>query len=176
MATCSNNVCGTGRVWTDCYFAGDPDNNSVLVAISEFGGIRLWWTMPTVNAHAVAHTRIFRNTESNLRAATEIATASGNQYFDVSSADVIQTYYYWIQHVSINGTVLAPIGPAWAIPKPAIDGVIEDLTNRIETSHLATQLRSHRDYFKSGIGHHSNQRHHLSRKRYPHPGVASAAG
>ena len=77
-----------------------------------------------------------------MSAATEIATASGNQYFDVSSANVIQTYYYWIQHVSINGTVLAPIGPAWAIPKPAIDGVIEDLTNRIETSHLATQLRS----------------------------------
>jgi len=133
-------VCGTGT--RTGLLPGDPDNSSILTATSEFGGIRLNWTMPNVNAFAVAHTRVFRGTTPDFEKAVQIAVVSGNEYFDADAANAIQRYYYWIQHVSINGTQLPPVGPASAIPKPEIDKVIEQLANRIEFGHLATQLRS----------------------------------
>lgn len=110
MATRSLPACGTGT-WTGP-LPGDPDNSSILTATSEFGGIRLNWTMPNVNAFAVAHTKVFRAFSSNFEAAVQIAVVSGNQYFDADAAKDIRRYYYWIQHVSINGTQLPLIGPA----------------------------------------------------------------
>lgn len=140
MTTCSLPVCGTGT-WTGP-LPGDPDNSSILTATSEFGGVYLSWTLPNVNPFAIAHTRVFRATSSNFEEARQIAVVSSNQYFDSNAAEVIQTYYYWIQHVSINGTQLPPVGPVSAIPKPEIDKIVEQLMNKIELGHLATQLRS----------------------------------
>lgn len=141
MTNCSTNVCGTGS-WSGPK-PGDPDNSSVLTAVSEFGGIRLKWTMPNLNPFAVAHTRILRNTTANLSSATELAVYSGNVYFDATAAvDPIVTYYYWIQHVSINGTDLETLGPASGTAKPGIDEVIAKLANKIEFNSLASSLRS----------------------------------
>lgn len=140
MATvCSTSGCGTGG-WTGP-LPGDPDNSSVLTASSEYGGIQLLWTLPNVNAFAVAHTKVFRNTVDNIETAPLLVVISGNQFFDRNSADTIQEYFYWIQHVSINGTTLFPIGPITATPRAQIEQVIAALTNRIEDSALSTALR-----------------------------------
>lgn len=145
MATsnCSTTGCGTGG-W-DGPLPGDPDNSSVLSATSEFGGIQLSWTMPSLNAYAISHTKLYRSTGPIFASAMPLAYVSGSQYFDKSAANNIQPYFYWIQHVSINGTELNPIGPAQAVAKPQIDEVIGALAGKIESSALAESLRTRID-------------------------------
>lgn len=142
--SCSTTVCGTGG-WNGP-LPGDPDNSSVLTATSEYGGIKLTWTMPSVNAYAVSYTTVYRSTSANVATAASITTVSGSSYFDVgAAANPTITYYYWIQHVSINGTVLDYVGPALAKAKPEVDKIIQLLAGRIETSALAQSLRSRID-------------------------------
>lgn len=144
---CSTAVCGTGG-WNGP-LPGDPDNSSVLSAVSEFGGIRVSWTLPNNNSFAVAHTRIFRSIGTEFVTAIPITTMGGTEYLDASASTVIRRYYYWIQHVSINGTVLDPIGPASAIAKPLIDQVLADLAGKLESSALAESLRGRIDRIAS---------------------------
>ena len=134
---------------------GDPDNSSVLTATSEYGGIKLTWTMPSVNAHAVSHTTVYRSTSANVATTASITTVSGSSYFDVgAAANPTVTYYYWIRHVSIKGTVLNYVGPASAKAKPEVDKIIQLLAGKVETSALAQSLRSRIDIItnlESGI-------------------------
>lgn len=140
---CSTAVCGTGG-WNGP-LPGDPDNSSILTATAEFGGIQLSWTLPSTNAHAVAYTNIYRSIGDDFATAIPFTAVSGTGYFDFQAAKVIRQYFYWIQHVSVNGTVLDPIGPASATAMPQIDQVIAALTGRIESSALATTLRERID-------------------------------
>lgn len=140
---CSTAVCGTGG-WNGP-LPGDPDNNSILTATAEFGGVQLSWTLPSTNAHAVAYTNIYRSIGDDFATAIPFTAVSGTGYFDFQAAKVIRQYFYWIQHVSVNGTVLDPIGPASATAMPQIDQVIAALTGRIESSALATALRERID-------------------------------
>lgn len=140
---CSTAVCGTGG-WNGP-LPGDPDNSSILTATAEFGGIQLSWTLPSTNAHAVAYTNIYRSIGDDFATAIPFTAISGTGYFDFQAAKVIRQYFYWIQHVSVNGTVLEPIGPASATAMPQIDQVIAALTGRIESSALATALRERID-------------------------------
>lgn len=140
---CNGSACGTGT-WSGP-LPGDPDNSSVLSAVADFGGIQLSWTMPNINGHAVAHTNIFRGISDVFETAIPLTVASGSSYFDKSAADLIRPYYYWIQHVSINGTTLGVIGPASAVAMPLINQVIQALANKIENSMLAESLRERID-------------------------------
>lgn len=140
---CTTSACGTGS-WNGP-LPGDPDNSSVLSAVSEFGGIQVSWTLPSANAHAVAYTQIYRSISDVFETAVPITAIAGAGYFDYQAAVVIRPYYYWIQHVSVNGTVLTPIGPAMAVAKPEIDAVIAALAGRVESSSLATSLRDRID-------------------------------
>ena len=151
--SCSTTVCGTGG-WNGP-LPGDPDNSSVLTATSEFGGINLKWTIPNINAHAVAFTKIFRSVSADVNHSVIIGTQNGSSYFDVEPAsNPTVTYYYWIQHVSINGSLLEYVGPASAKAKPEVDKIIQLLAGRVETSALAQSLRSRIDIItnlESGI-------------------------
>lgn len=140
---CSTAVCGTGG-WNGP-LPGDPDNNSILTATAEFGGVQLSWTLPSTNAHAVAYTNIYRSIGDDFATAIPFTAVSGTGYYDFQAAKVIRQYFYWIQHVSVNGTVLDPIGPASATAMPQIDQVIAALTGRVESSALATALRERID-------------------------------
>ena len=140
---CSTAVCGTGG-WNGP-LPGDPDNSSVLSAVSDFGGIQLTWTLPSTNAHAVAYTQIYRSISDVFETAIPFTAVSATGYFDRSAADVIRPYYYWIQHVSTYGTTLDPIGPAMAVAKPQIDQVLSALAGKVEGSFLAESLRARID-------------------------------
>ena len=140
----TNNVCNTGGCGTgggNGPLPGDPDNSSVLSAVSDFGGVQLSWTLPNINGHAVAHTQVFRGVSDVFSAAVPLVVAAGTSYFDKSAAEVIRPYYYWIRHTSINGTALDLVGPASATAMPMIDQVIQALSDKVETSMLAVALR-----------------------------------
>lgn len=111
--------------------------------------------MPASNAHAVAFTKIYRGVSADVTLAAVIGTQGGSNYFDVDPASSpTTTYYYWIQHVSINGTVLGYVGPASAKAKPEIDKIIQLLAGKVETSALAQSLRDRIDIItdlESGI-------------------------
>lgn len=138
--TCSDNTCGTGI--GSVILPGDPDNNSILTALPVFGGVELTWTMPSTNSYAVAYAKVWRSYTNNFNAALMIASASGDRFFDRNESNgVFSTLYYWIQFVSINGTVGEPIGPASAVPRATIDQIIEQLTAKIDYSALSVELK-----------------------------------
>lgn len=134
------NMCGTGG-WNGPK-PGDPDNNVLLSAVPAFGGIDLSWTYPATNPFAVAHTLIYRSQSNVFAGATHVAIASGDSFFDKTPTVTPVRQYYWIQLVSINGTVGEPIGPASAIARSRIDQTIEDLTGKIDAGLLAVSLKT----------------------------------
>lgn len=131
--------CGTGN-WTGP-LPGDPDNNSILSAVPAFGGIDVSWTYPNINPHAVAHVLLYRGISDNYAASVKQATVAGNIFYDRITGTAGTRYYYWIQIVSVNGTVGAAIGPASAIARSRIEDTIIDLSGKIEESALGTALR-----------------------------------
>lgn len=131
-------TCGTGG-WSGP-LPGDPSNDSILTATPVFGGIDVSWSPAIVNPHAVAHTYLYRSNSSDFATAIRIATVGGTHFFD--KLEDLFTYYYWIQVVSINGTVGSVIGPASAVPRPSIDETIIALTGRIDNGMLAQALKA----------------------------------
>lgn len=139
--SCTDQVCGTGG-WTGP-LPGDPDNNVSLHANPTFGGIDVSWAYPTTNAHAVAHTLLYRSTSPNKETAIQIAVVAGNRYYDKIEEEV--RYFYWIQLVSINGTTGDWIGPASAVSRTRKQGTLEDLTAEIDAGVLAQSLKKEID-------------------------------
>ena len=135
--TCPDNVCGTGIAPGPK--PGDPDNNLALTANVAYGGIDVKWTYPASNAHAVAHTLLYRGTTNNRDAAIQIAVVAGNLFYDKIAE--IGTYFYWIQVVSVNGTVGDSVGPASATTRARSSDTVEDITGQIDTGVLGTALR-----------------------------------
>lgn len=120
---------------------GDPDNSVALSVRYVFGGFEISWTYPGINPHAVAHTILYRGTDSSFELAVERAVVSGNTYSD--SIDNLGTYYYWIKIVSINGTENALIGPAVGVADTLrAQQIMQEITGRIDSGVLATALRN----------------------------------
>lgn len=135
--------CGTGS--GNFPQPGDPSNDSVLIATSAFGGIDVSWTYPGLNPHAVAHTILYRNTIGTEGSEIYHATVNSDHYFDHSENDAQIEYFYWIRHVSINGTQGELIGPASAIAKPRLEDYIALLSGQITESNLAQSLMERLD-------------------------------
>lgn len=137
--TCEGNVCGTGG-WGGPK-PGDPNNDSILRATPAFGGIDINFTYPTVNPYALAYTMLYRGVLPDFANAILIQDAlAGSYYFD--RVDPGTTYYYWIQFVSINGTIGDVIGPASAQARDSIEQTLRDLTGKIDAGVLAQALKT----------------------------------
>ena len=138
MSSCSTDACGTGG-WGGP-LPGDPDNNSILTATPAFGGIDISWTYPLNNPHAVIHTILYRSSSADPVGAYKHKTVAGDFFFDRVSTGA--TFYYWIEIISINGTVGERIGPVWATARPLISDMIELLTGQIDAGVLAQSLKN----------------------------------
>lgn len=99
--------------------------------------------MPTTNPFAVAYTKLYRGVNSTFANALLIQEVGGGYFFDPLEAE--HTYYYWIEFVSVHGTVGETIGPASATSRGTIQEVIQALTGQIDSGMLATALRSELD-------------------------------
>lgn len=137
----SSNFCGTGT-WGNAPKPGDPSFGSVLQAVPVFGGIDVSWTYPEVNSHAVAHTRLYRSTNGTDETPILWSVVSGNFFYDKNAGQSPVEYFYWIEFVSINGTVGERIGPASAVARPTISQTIEMLTGQIDNGALAESLKT----------------------------------
>lgn len=133
-------VCGTG--FGNFPKPGDPDSNVILKATPAFGGIDVEWTYPAINPHAVAHTILYRSTSPDVDSATRHAIVAGNFFYDKTTTATLIEYYYWIEIVSVNGTVSERIGPAFATARPNIDQMIEMLSGQIDDGVLAQSLKT----------------------------------
>ncbi len=140
---CEGAVCGTGG-WAGP-LPGDPDNNAILSAFGVADGIQLSWTLPLTNAYAVSFVKIFRGTTGLFVNAVHIKTEGGDSYLDRIPVNDFQTYFYWIQIVTINGTELDVIGPASAAPINGFYELAARLSGKIDSSFLAGELRDHLD-------------------------------
>lgn len=136
MTECVN-VCGTGG-WSGP-LPGDPDNNVLLSAVPAFGGIDVSWTYPVTNPFAVAHVLLHRGISANFNSSRLLQIVSGNFFYD--KLDAGSTYFYWIQIVSVNGTLGDVVGPASATARPLIADLIEQLTGQIDAGLLAQSLK-----------------------------------
>tara|TARA_B110000285_G_scaffold110939_1_gene125948 strand:+ start:3893 stop:5464 length:1572 start_codon:yes stop_codon:yes gene_type:complete len=143
-------VCGTGL--GNFPVPGDPDMNSgSLTATAKNDGIDVTWTYPTLLAHAVAHTLLYRSTSNSFSTGVEASpiVISGNYYFHQVPLVADTTYYYWIRIVSVNGTVGNLIGPASATMLPSHEFIVDTLVGRIQESQLTALLRSRIDSIDS---------------------------
>lgn len=131
-------VCGTG-IGDVTVLPGDPSGSVTMSAVAVFGGIDVRWTMPGTNAHAVAHTLLYRGTNSNFAASIQRGVVSGNSFYD--RIEGVATYYYWIRNVSVNGTVGDLYGPASATTRVLGVDIADELTGLIGSGILATALR-----------------------------------
>lgn len=132
-------VCGTGV--GNFPKPGDPDNNSILTATPAFGGIDVEWTYPTLNPYAVAHTILYRGTSDKVDNAVRHKVVDGTFFYDKTTTATQVKYYYWIEFVSVNGTVGKKIGPASATARPTVLQVMEMLTGQIDDGVLAQSLK-----------------------------------
>ena len=133
-------VCGTGLLGPGTK-PGDPDNNISLSAETTYGGIKVSWTYPSVNPHAIAYARLFRGVTATFADAIQLGVVSASLYYDQLKPEVDTRYWYWIQMVSVNGTVMEPIGPASAVAKKHAEQVIDQIMKEINEGVLATSLR-----------------------------------
>lgn len=122
----------------------------MLSATPAFGGIEVSWTYPASNPHAVSYVKLYRNTTASFASSLLIAEVGGARYYD--KLDTGTTYYYWIQIVSINGTIGEVIGPASATARPLIADLIEQLTGQIDNGMLATSLKTEIDKITLNYG------------------------
>ena len=133
-------VCGTGS--GNFPQPGDPDlNGSILNASPAFGGIDVVWTYPGLNPQAVAHTILFRSTNADPDTKVQHRIVTGNFHYDKVDPGQNVEYFYWIQIVSVNGTVGDLIGPASATARPTIEQMLLLLTGRIDDSALGQALK-----------------------------------
>lgn len=138
--SCDNGTCGTGDYSGPQ--PGDPSNVLSLSANVVYGGINVSWSYPTLNPFAVAHTILYRGINDVFDTAIELAVVGGSVFFDsIDSVEPI-TYFYWIQIVSINGTIADPIGPASTTSVPRGLQTLESLTGRIDNGVLANALKT----------------------------------
>lgn len=144
MAECENcGTCGTGS-GLPRPLPGDPSNDGILRATPAFGGIDINITYPSTNPFAIAHTILWRGTSSNFALARRhVDPMAGSFFYDKVDADI--TYYYWIQFVSVHGTVGDVIGPASAAARPLIADLIEQLSQQIDEGILSQALRAKLD-------------------------------
>lgn len=134
-------VCGTGN--GNFPQPGDPNlDGPVLSVQSGFKGIAVSWTYPAMNPHAVAHTLLFRSTGSSFAGAVQIRVVTGNYHFDQEGLVEGTLYYYWIQLVSVHGTVGNVIGPASAVLQPSMEEIIAQLTDQVTNSQLHADLKT----------------------------------
>ena len=133
-------VCGTG-LYGSGVKPGDPDNNIYINAETTYGGIKVSWSYPTVNSHGVAYIRLYRGVNAVFSNAVQLGIVSGSVYFDQLKPEADTRYWYWVQLVSVNGTVMEPIGPASAVAKKHAAQVIDQIMQEINEGVLATSLR-----------------------------------
>lgn len=132
--------CGTGG-FTGA-LPGDPSNNSILTATSVYGGVNVFWTYPDSNAAAVAHVRLYRSTSDAIGTAVLHRIVNANFFFDPADVGAQTQYWYWIEIVSVHGTVGDTIGPVTATAKPLINDMLQQLANQIDEGLLATALKT----------------------------------
>jgi hypothetical protein len=87
---------------------------------------------------------VYRGLTSNFNSALLLKETSHTFWYD--KIETTTRYYYWIRMVSVNGTEGELIGPATAVAKPTIAGMIEFLTGQIDAGLLATALKEKIDY------------------------------
>ena len=143
MSDCNNGCGGCGGSDGGSFpKPGDPDNNSVLRATSEFGGVEVSWSMPATNPFAVAYIVVYRGVTNDFNGAVVISSSGGDRFFDKDEAVAPIVRFYWIEFVSVNGTRGATIGPASAVSKPTIEQTISALSGRINNSLLSKELNT----------------------------------
>lgn len=136
--SCTNGTCGI-EGWGGP-LPGDPSSDLILSATSEFGGIMVSWTYPTVNPYAVSYILLYRGTRDDFDTAVQIGVVSGDRYLDSFPEGSAANQYYWIRPVSRNGTDGMLVGPVYTHAKATIEDTIRQLSGRINSSFLNQEL------------------------------------
>ncbi len=133
-------VCGTGG--GNFPQPGDPDLNSPIITCRAGNKtIAITWTFPNINGHAVAHTKLFRSNTPDEANKKLLANVGGNYHLDDDGLVVGERYYYWIQIVSVNGTVGDLIGPASCVVQSGVAETIAEMEGMLNESILNQSLR-----------------------------------
>lgn len=133
-------VCGTGL--GNFPQPGDPNTNINVAGTQVFAGALVTWSFPTTNPHAVAHFNLYRSTVNDPLTMALHRVLLSTAYVDTVQPVSPTTYYYWVEVVSVSGTVGPPVGPAAVSLSPLVDGITSRLVGKVGTSHLTAGVNT----------------------------------
>lgn len=130
----AENYCGTGfSIYTPK--PGDPSGNVVVRAEGVVLGIKVSWTLPSVNTTAVSFVKVYRAEEADFNKSSQIAQVASDNFLD--PVPDFKTYFYWIKILSLSGTLSEAYGYASAVKGRADIG---DFTSKVGMTELDKDL------------------------------------
>ncbi|WP_417539824.1 DUF4214 domain-containing protein [Marinobacter sp.] len=110
---------------------------------SNFGGAAIQWATPSDEYETHLITNIYRDTDSSFEGAEQIGSSLSWGYYDEMPQTAYgEEFYYWVTYVSSSG-VEGPVqngNPVYAVIRPKIGEIIEDISSEIDSSELANSL------------------------------------
>ena len=137
---CLDGTCGAND--PNAPLDGDPGEDIEITANSDYGGILVSWSYPTLNPFAIAHFLLYRGTSDDFTTAVEVGVVAGSVYFDSYPFGTEEDKYYWIKTVSIHGTYGKLRGPAFAKAKPTIEQILILLSGKMSSTLLSQELKN----------------------------------
>ncbi|MDH2296008.1 hypothetical protein [Cobetia sp. 1AS1] len=117
-----------------------PPRPTGVYALGVFDGIHLLWDFPG-SRYQIRVVEIRRGQTNDFNESDVLGSGAGASYFDVIPGEEAQTFWYWLRFVNAFGTV-GPWSEAVSATKIADIGyLIERLTEEIDASYLAEELR-----------------------------------
>ena len=150
--------CGIGQKPVNPY---DPSQVTNVIAISQIGGVKIKVNTPLENSSNVAYFNLYKSKSSTFNKLNLLTTFSGFEYFDRFEDPQESLHYYWVEMVSIQGTVFDPIGPAWGRSLSTIQDILYNLYGKIDEGFFTIPLieRIGRiDFLEEGIHQESEYR------------------
>ena len=157
LVTIQNGLNKQGSQFTNIIKVGDtvteadsPAKPVNFDAVGTYTNIILSWDNPTYKGHL--NTLIYRNDVDVLGTSKFIGSTISSLFPDPVGTN--SSYYYWIRHVNINGDK----GPyndtsgVFAETAPDVEYLLEQLTDQINSSHLAVELRDDIDWISKPDG------------------------
>lgn len=131
MSCAETGTCGTGSYGAPVTLPGDPImGGATITAVAAFGGIEVKWSLPTENLGGLSKIHVFRSTVADEGTAVLQSTVAGDRYVDTNVTGGIQ-YFYWIQMLSVQGTLGPMLGPVSCVAAVRYEQIIADITGQI---------------------------------------------
>lgn len=129
---------GPGRALSD--LGEFPTLPTSFTAEGVFGAVILTWDLPRFEYRGHLHTEIWRASRDNQSEASMVGISLTGMYVDSMTMSGEATYWYWVRHVSVNGTIGVFSESRMATKPEDVGELLTRLSGEIDETILAQAL------------------------------------